>query len=748
MTFISNVISGIQSTCLFSRASCWGDPVTRLCGGPSWFSTASGFVPRGKLTPVACRLGGASRRHQCSLKMQVSLPSEELESTKQDGVVIEAENATSESKHRDWSLERFPLSEATAAALRKKGITELTEIQAITFNDMRSGRDVIGRSHTGTGKTFAFGVPLVERLVEARVSNGSRRGAPGRSPCALVLTPTRELAKQVTEQLRLIGQPHGLAVDCFYGGASYTQQEEALRRGFDVLVGTPGRILDHLDRGTLNLSNIRIAVLDEADEMLSLGFAEDVERIFQKMPPKEERQTVLFSATIPPWVQKIAAQHQRAPVVHDVVGRTETRAAKNVRHVAVRVPDADFARFAMLEDIVFAHAETGNQRCIVFTDTKREADEIAMTASIFRSSVAQVLHGDVSQRQRELTLQQFRDGRFSILVATDVAARGLDIHEVDVIVQMRPPRDVDTYIHRAGRTGRAGRSGTAVIMYSDSERGLLRALERGASIRFEQAGPPTLERVLDVAAQNAARAVGEASTNRVVPYFQRAADELAAAQFEGDARRALAAALAVISGRTHIEHRSLLTGEAGLRTLLLTMNRAGVTPRDVLGIVRRLSQSGKLFTDDIGKVRLCRDPRQAVFDVSVEAADEILRCMEPQSTTDATSSDAENGTMTSHASTGAAAGGGTGDRRTRYPDFTIEVCAALPELRVDDYRFSSGHLERRRGRSLDDDSDRQSLNGRTRDGPGGRTGRRERSSRVRGGRPQRRRSISYTRDVQ
>jgi superfamily II DNA/RNA helicase len=230
--------------------------------------------------------------------MQVSLPSEELESTKQDGVVIEAENATSESKHRDWSLERFPLSEATAAALRKKGITELTEIQAITFNDMRSGRDVIGRSHTGTGKTFAFGVPLVERLVEARVSNGSRRGAPGRSPCALVLTPTRELAKQVTEQLRLIGQPHGLAVDCFYGGASYTQQEEALRRGFDVLVGTPGRILDHLDRGTLNLSNIRIAVLDEADEMLSLGFAEDVERIFQKMPPKEERQTVLFSATI------------------------------------------------------------------------------------------------------------------------------------------------------------------------------------------------------------------------------------------------------------------------------------------------------------------------------------------------------------------------------------------------------------------------------------------------------------------
>ncbi|KAF6005534.1 hypothetical protein CCYA_CCYA01G0018 [Cyanidiococcus yangmingshanensis] len=736
MTFISNVLSGIQSTGLFSRAGSWGDPMTRLCGQPSRFCNSIGFSLRHNQAKFTYSPHKHVPTRRCSTLMKVPLPAGEAEAVS-NGSAVDAVVTVHGSVRPDWKLERFPLSSGTAAVLRERGITELTEIQALTFDDMRNGLDVIGRSHTGTGKTYAFGVPMVERLAAAR---GGERGARGRPPSALVLTPTRELAKQVTEQLRQIGQPHDLRVECFYGGASYGPQEDALQRGLDIVVGTPGRILDHIERNTLDLSQVRIAILDEADEMLSMGFAEDVERIFNEMPSKNERQTVLFSATVPPWVQKIAAQHQRTPVIHDVVGKTETRAAKNVRHVAVRVPEADFARLAMLEDIIFAHAGSGNQRCIVFTGTKREADEIAMAGSIFRGSVAQVLHGDVSQRQRELTLQQFRDGRFSVLVATDVAARGLDIHEVDVVVQLRPPRDADTYIHRSGRTGRAGRSGTAVTMYSDAERGLLRSLERGASIRFEHVGPPTLERVLDVAAQNAARAVGEASTNQVVPHFQQAADELATVQFEGDARRALAAALAVISGRTHIEHRSLLTGEIGLRTLLLTLNQPEISPRDVLGIVRRLSQGGKLFSDDIGKVRLCRNPRQAVFDVSVESADEILRRIQSSGTQD------ESASKSTSPQSAASSRNGTSEH-SKAMDYSIEVCAELPELRVDDYRFSPGRLERRRGRSLDDDADRVYLNGRTRDLPGGRTGRRERSSRTRGGRPLPRRSVSYTGDL-
>ena len=549
-------------------------------------------------------------------------------------------------------VSRYAISPATAGVLGERGITELTDIQALTFNDVFSGKDIIGRSQTGTGKTLAFGLPIVERLVimqrESRTAaaassdragdDGTPAAAPlpsgkGRAPIAIVLAPTRELARQVSEQLEAIGRPHRLSVACFYGGASYTPQESALQRGLDILVGTPGRIIDHLQRGTLDLSHIRVAVLDEADEMLSMGFAEDVETIFSKMPPKADRQTILFSATMPSWVVKMASQHQRLPVIHDAVGRGETRTSKTVRHIAVRVPSEESVRAALLEDILLAYGSgdggggTG-LRCIVFTETKREADELVGSSSVFRGTVAQVLHGDVSQRQRETTLSQFKMGRFGILVATDVAARGIDISDVDVVLQFRTPRDPDTYIHRSGRTGRAGRAGTAVVLHSDSETGLLRRLEREAGITFERAGPPTTELMLRLAANQMVRTVGDASTSAVIPHFEAAAAQLLREQFEGDAQRALAAALAVASGRTRITHRSVLTGEDGLRTLLLTTPGDALEPRDVLGIVRRLSGGGQHFADQVGKVRLCRDARQAVFDVPAASADAILQLLQ------------------------------------------------------------------------------------------------------------------------
>lgn len=524
------------------------------------------------------------------------------------------------------AVTKFRVSPKTVQLLAKNGITHVTEVQGGTFDLLYDGGDVIAKSRTGTGKTLAFALPILERLAIIRQERG--RKPRGEGPGCIVLAPTRELAKQVAREMSYIGGGLGLSVECFYGGSSYSPQESALRRGVDVVVGTPGRIMDHLNRGNLKLDNISFAVLDEADEMLSMGFAEDVEEVFQTLPPRDERQVILFSATVPRWVKKLASQYQKEDVhVFDAV-TSGSMAAITVRHCAVRVPERDETRAALLADIIAVHATDSSgstdagematpSRAIVFTQTKREADELA-TCGALDGCGAAVLHGDVSQRQRESTLSQFRQGRFQVLVATDVAARGLDISGVDVVVQYRVPRDSDAYIHRAGRTGRAGRSGTAVVMYSDRELRSLRDLEMDCRIKFERESAPApemaLEAAVDFAVQNA-RTVDERVLKHLLPRAQ------AILNSPETAPEVLARILAVAGRRTKLEDRSVLSGERGMRTLLVKGNHA-LTPSIAM---RTLSDLGSKSGDRvrIGLIRICQDGT-AVVDVPSANAEQIL----------------------------------------------------------------------------------------------------------------------------
>ena len=315
----------------------------------------------------------------------------------------------------------------------------------------------------GTGKTLAFGLPSLTRLVDICKEKGTRdengRMRRGRKVSMVVLCPTRELARQVSDELESVARPLGLFVTVFHGGVSYDPQARALQSGIDVLVGTPGRVMDHMDRGNLDLSECNIVVLDEADEMLNMGFAEDVEVVLEDMGAdnNDKTQCLLFSATTPPWVKQIGAQYQENVVSIDATSEEGgARVAKTVRHLAVQLPPGVASKRSVLEDIIaveiskdadkktssvdetnaiaVAAAEKkakSNEavqqkifgKTIVFTETKREADEL-VSGGVFKSLTAQALHGDVGQKQRDATLNAFRCGAFNVLVATDVAARG------------------------------------------------------------------------------------------------------------------------------------------------------------------------------------------------------------------------------------------------------------------------------------------------------------------------------------
>ncbi|OSX73812.1 hypothetical protein BU14_0326s0006 [Porphyra umbilicalis] len=538
---------------------------------------------------------------------------------------VEAATPDQSADEKPNALSSYRITPAVVDNLANRGITHMTDVQAGTFDLLYEGRDMIARSRTGTGKTLAFALPILERLAASKAADGSagggyRRGAKTR---CLVLAPTRELANQVAREMTLTGKPLRISVECFYGGASYGAQVSALRRGVDVVVGTPGRVMDLMDRGDMDLSDVEFAVLDEADEMLSMGFAEDVERVFGAFSRTEmERQTVLFSATVPSWVKKLASQHQKRDVItYDSVGKGDMTAV-NVRHVAVRVPDRDSTRASLLADVLAVYGSGhGGGRAIVFTETKRECDELAASGALEGCGAA-VLHGDVSQKQREVTLAQFRSGRFAVLVATDVAARGLDISGVEVVVQYRLPSDTEAYVHRAGRTGRAGASGVSVVLHSDREAGGLRRLERDVGLKFERTSAPAPEAALDAAAMHVSAAMKDVDAAVVAHLLPTAKEVLA--QYKHPIA-AFAACMALAGRRTKLEYRSVLSGESGKRALLVS-GTIPLTPAVVVRFVSRLAR--KIGVDDeleVGMIRVCADGRSAVVDTGAAAADALAK---------------------------------------------------------------------------------------------------------------------------
>ncbi|MGN6282062.1 DEAD/DEAH box helicase, partial [Frateuria sp.] len=363
-------------------------------------------------------------------------------------------------------------------ALADVGYESPSPIQAATIPPLLEGRDVLGQAQTGTGKTAAFALPILSRI-EAK---------PGK-PQALVLAPTRELAIQVAEAFqRYAAHISGFQVLPIYGGQSYGPQLHALRRGVHVVVGTPGRVIDHLDKGTLDLSDLKYLVLDEADEMLRMGFIDDVEKVLQATPPT--RQVALFSATMPVPIRKIAQAHLKDPVEVTIKAKTTTAANIRQRYWFVSGMHKLDALTRILEAEPF-------DAMIIFARTKQATEELAEKLTA-RGLAAAAINGDIAQPQRERVIQQLKEGKLDILVATDVAARGLDVERISHVFNYDIPYDTESYVHRIGRTGRAGRSGEAILFVTPREKGMLRAIERATRQPIEEMKLPTVEAVNDV----------------------------------------------------------------------------------------------------------------------------------------------------------------------------------------------------------------------------------------------------------
>ncbi|MCU1493975.1 MAG: DEAD-box ATP-dependent helicase CshA [Acidimicrobiaceae bacterium] len=350
------------------------------------------------------------------------------------------------------------------AALSSLGYEEPTPIQRAAIPPLLEGKDLLGQAATGTGKTAAFALPILQRLRGA-----AERGRGG--PMALVLVPTRELAVQVSEAIHRYGRDLGARVLPIYGGQPITRQLRALERGVDVVVATPGRALDHIGRRTLSLGALEIMVLDEADEMLDMGFAEEIEAIFAETP--DSRQTVLFSATLPQRIDRIARRHLRDPIRIQIDGKSsaagETPLVRQSAYVVQRAHKA--AALGRILDVESPAA------AIVFCRTRDEVDQLTETLN-GRGYRAEALHGGMSQEQRDRVIARVRGGTADLLVATDVAARGLDIDQLTHVVNYDVPSSPDSYVHRIGRVGRAGREGAAITLAEPREHRMLKTIER------------------------------------------------------------------------------------------------------------------------------------------------------------------------------------------------------------------------------------------------------------------------------
>ncbi|PKA49135.1 DEAD-box ATP-dependent RNA helicase 53 [Apostasia shenzhenica] len=368
-------------------------------------------------------------------------------------------------------ISQLGISEQIVSALSRRGITELFPIQRAVLEPALEGRDMIGRAITGSGKTLAFGIPILDNIIRQQDQIRKRR-----VPSALVLAPTRELARQVQREFK--DSAPILKSTCLYGGIPVMNQVRALGFGMDIVVGTPGRIIDLVERRALDLSEVKFVVLDEADQMLAIGFQEDVECILSYLPSR--KQCMLFSATMPHWVNDLSRKFMRDPVVIDLVGDSDQKLADGISLYSVS--STTHNKQSLLPSLISMYAQEG--KSIIFTKTKKDAESLSRSMGNIIGSKA--LHGDMQQAQRDRTLAAFRDGQFSSLVATDVAARGLDIPNVDLVIHFELPNTPEIFVHRSGRTGRAGNKGTAVLMFTESERRTVRSIERDLRCKFEE----------------------------------------------------------------------------------------------------------------------------------------------------------------------------------------------------------------------------------------------------------------------
>ena len=417
------------------------------------------------------------------------------------------------------------------AALEEVGYEKPSPIQEQTIPLLLEGHDVVGLAQTGTGKTAAFALPALSRMAELADVNGISRDTQ-----VLVLAPTRELALQVAEAFSSYAtHMEDFTVLPIYGGSPYGPQLAGLRRGAQVVVGTPGRVIDHLEKGSLDLSNLQYLVLDEADEMLRMGFAEDVEKILEGTP--DSKQVALFSATMPNSIRKIAQQYLNDPTEIRVKAKTTTSANITQRYMQVMHSHKLDAMTRVLE-------VENYDGIIVFVRTKKETEEVADKLKA-RGFAAAAINGDIPQQLRERTVDALRDGRIDILVATDVAARGLDVERISLVVNYDIPHDTESYVHRIGRTGRAGREGAAILFVTPREKYMLRQIEKATRQKVEPMHMPTAEAVNETRKQRFAQQITETIESEDLSFFRQIIEDY---ENEHDTTAEdIAAALAVIA---------------------------------------------------------------------------------------------------------------------------------------------------------------------------------------------------------
>ena len=394
-------------------------------------------MPDTKFTPVHRR--GGSRRSEAGDPAAIEVVTDDEPPSELEAAVLAAA--------RGYRFGDIEVPATIARAIEQMGFETPTEVQARAIPPLRRGEDLIGQAQTGTGKTAAFGIPIVEKIQpsESLVQ-------------ALILTPTRELCVQVTEEIARIGQFRGVRTVAIYGGSSMDRQVESLKGGAQVVIGTPGRVLDLIRRGELRLDRVNTVILDEADRMLDMGFIVDVETILARCP--RQRQTALFSATMPYAILRICDRFMKRDPAQVTV-RPDLRTVETVRQLVYFVADQD--KVAALLELT---DQFGFDRLLVFRHTQIGVDRLAATLQRRGKNVA-ALHGGLSQRERDRTLAAFRAGKIQFLIATNVASRGLDITDLPYVVSFDIPEDADTYVHRIGRTGRAGKQGTAITFVGE-----------------------------------------------------------------------------------------------------------------------------------------------------------------------------------------------------------------------------------------------------------------------------------------
>ncbi|MFO7247762.1 MAG: DEAD/DEAH box helicase [Bacillota bacterium] len=462
---------------------------------------------------------------------------------------------------------QFGISKAILDALADMGFEEPSPIQAACIPLVLDGRDVIGQAQTGTGKTAAFGIPIVERVTPApRVQ-------------AIVLAPTRELAIQVAEEIGKIAKyKRGVRALPIYGGQSIEHQIRAMRKGVQIVIGTPGRVLDHLRRRTLRLDDVRFFVLDEADEMLDMGFIDDIEAILRLVP--KDRQTLLFSATMPPEIRRLAFQYMNRPEV--VAISRGSVAAPTVTQVYYRALESQkldvLCRILDAEDV---------ERGILFCRTKKGAAELAQALQA-RGYSADALHGDLNQSQRNKVMDAFRSGELELLVATDVAARGIDVENVTHVINYDIPQDPESYVHRIGRTGRAGKTGMAITLVTPREMKQLQHIERTVKVSIEPRDVPTVSELGDRQIQywtaQLTAQLDKKDLDLYRAFVQQWADD------GGDVVDLAAAALKLAFGPGDAEGEEYNFGDTGARDgmvrFFLNVGRsAGLGPREVAEVI-------------------------------------------------------------------------------------------------------------------------------------------------------------------